>query len=164
VKITTRVAVALVAITLLAACGSDDDDAAEATTTTVADTTTTTAFDEAAEEAKVSEVLTEFFRLAGVGDFPGAAALIENGEIAEPRLAHCADLVKGVTIEMSSVEFTDDETATALFSILKDGEVLLEESGGGAVNLDGTWLVSENTFLSLYDAAKEGCTGTPPPE
>ena len=26
---------------------------------------------------------------------------------------HCADLVAGVTIEMQSVEFTDDENATA---------------------------------------------------
>ena len=32
------------------------------------------------------------------------------------------------------------------------------------MKVDDEWLVSENTFLSLYDAAKEGCTGTPPPE
>ena len=61
---------------------------------------------------------------------------------------------------MQTVEFTDEETATATFAILEDGAVLLEESGGGAVKVDGEWLVSENTFLSLYDAAKDGCTGT----
>jgi hypothetical protein len=159
-------AVALLATVALAACGGDDaaSDDTTTTTTTVAETTTTTAFDEVAEEAAVGAVLTEFFSLAGQGEFAAAAAMIENGDEAEPRLVHCAELVAGVTIEMKSVEFPDEETATALFAILKNGEVLLAESGGGAVKIDGEWLVSENTFLSLYDAAKEGCTGTPPPE
>lgn len=166
------VGVVLVATTALAACGGDDGGGEEgggatttaAETTTTAEATTTTAFDEAAAQEEVSSVITEFFALVGQGDFPAAAALIENGEEAEPRLVHCADLVKGVTVEMASVEITDPETATALFAILKDGAVLLAESGGGAVRIDGQWLVSENTFLSLYDAAKDGCTGTPPPE
>lgn len=158
---------ALVALSLLAACGGDSDDTADTTTTAAPDDTTTTteaALDPAAEEAAVSAVLTEFFSLVGQGELSAAAAMIENGEEAEPRLVHCEDLVSGVTIEMASVELVDAETATALFAILKDGEVLLAESGGGAVKLDGEWFVSENTFLSLYDAAKEGCTGTPPPE
>ncbi len=161
---------ALVALSLLAACGGDDDDGDTATTeadttTTVEETTTTTAaVDPAAEEAAVEAVLVEFFSLVGQGELSAAAAMIENGEEAEPRLVHCEDLVGGVTIEMISVELVDDTTATALFSILKNGDVLLPESGGGAVKVDGEWLVSENTFLSLYDAAKEGCTGTPPPE
>jgi hypothetical protein len=158
---------ALVALSLLAACGSDDDgDTADVTTTAAPEETTTTeaAVDPAAEEAAVEAVLTEFFSLVGQGDFAGASALIENGEEAEPKLVHCADLVSGVTIEVASVELTDPENATALFAILKDGAVLLPESGGGAVKVDGEWLVSENTFLSLYDAAKEGCPGTPPPE
>lgn len=154
---------ALVAATLLAACGGDDDEPeAQDTTTTTAEPTTTT-LDAAAEEEAVGAVLTEFFALVGQGDFDGAALLFENGEEHKPKLVHCADLVGGVTIEMTSVELVDDETATALFAILKDGEVLLAESGGGAVKVDGEWIVSENTFLSLYDAAKEGCTGTPPP-
>ena len=155
-------AAVLVATIALSGCGGDDDDSADETTTT--EEVTTTEFDEAAEEAEVSALLTEFFALAGQGEFAEASALIENGEEAEPRLVHCADLVAGVTIEMQTVEFTDEENATATFSILKDGAVLLEESGGGAVKVDDEWLVSENTFLSLYDAAKEGCTGTPPPE
>ena len=68
--------------------------------------------------------------------------------------------MKGVTIDDDSVELTDAETATAHFDILvADGGVLLAESGGGAVKVDGEWLVSENTFLSLYDAAKDGLHG-----
>jgi hypothetical protein len=156
----------LVTVSLLGACGGGDDSAGDTTTTAGAEETTTTteAVDPAAEEAAVGAVLTEFFALAGQGEFAAAAAMIENGEQAEPRLVHCAELVSGVTIEMTSVELVDSETASALFAILKDGEVLLAESGGGAVKLEGEWFVSENTFLSLYDAAKDGCTGTPPPE
>lgn len=158
---------ALVAATLLAACGGDDDGGADTTTTAEETTTTeatTTTLDAAAEEAAVGAVLTEFFALVGQGDFDGAALLFENGEQHKAKLVHCADLVQGVTIQMTSVELTDPETASALFAILKNGEVLLAESGGGAVKVDGKWMVSENTFLSLYDAAKDGCTGTPPPE
>lgn len=158
---------ALVAAALLAACGGDDDGGSDTTTTAEETTTTeatTTTVDAAAEEEAVGAVLTEFFALVGQGDFDGAALLFENAEEHKPKLVHCAELVQGVTIEMTSVELTDAETASALFAILKDGEVLLAESGGGAVKVDGGWLVSENTFLSLYDAAKEACTGPPPPE
>jgi hypothetical protein len=153
-------AATLVAATLLSACGGGDSTADETTTTTEA---TTTTLDPAAEKDAVGALLTEFFALAGQGDLAGAAALIENGDAALPRLTHCEELVKGVTIEMTSVELTDAEHATAIFAILKDDAVLLAESGGGAVKIDGKWLVSENTFLSLYDAAKDSCTGPPPP-
>lgn len=155
-QIVRGLAATLAAVTLLSACGGDDDTSGqpEATTTTV---------DAEAEKAAVGALLTEFFGLAGQGKLEDAAALIENGEAALPRLVHCEELVKGVTIEMTSVELTDATNATALFAILKDGAVLLAESGGGAVKVDGEWLVSENTFLSLYDAAKDSCTGTPPP-
>lgn len=159
---------ALVAATLLAACGGDDDGGSDTTTTAEETTTTTepttTTLDEEAEKEAVGAVITEFFALVGQGDFDAAALLFENGEEHKAKLVHCADLVSGVTVEMTSVELMDAETASALFAILKNGEVLLAESGGGAVKIDGGWLVSENTFLSLYDAAKEGCTGTPPPE
>jgi hypothetical protein len=162
------VAVLCAAAALLGACGSDDDgdDAGTETedTTAAEETTTTAAPDPEAEKAAVGAVLTEFFSLVGQGDFDAAVALIESPDTAKPRLEHCADLVSGVTITMTSVELIDEETASALFAINKGGEVLLAESGGGAVKVDGEWLVSENTFLSLYDAAKEGCTGTPPPE
>lgn len=162
-RIVRALAVLCAAVALLGACGGDDDDSDAEGAETEETTTTAAEADPEAEEAAVGDVLTEFFSLVGQGDFEAASALIENGEEAVPRLEHCADLVAGVTIEMTSVELDDEENATALFAILKDGEVLLAESGGGAVKVDGEWVVSENTFLSLYDAAKEGCTGPPPP-
>ena len=166
-RIGRGLAVACVAAVLLSACGGGDDDAAaepDETTTTETTTTTVAPVDPEVEKEAVGAVLTEFFSLVGQGKFEAASALIENGDEAVPRLVHCADLVNGVSIEMTSVELVDDTTATALFAIKRGDEVLLAESGGGAVKVDGKWLVSENTFLSLYDAAKAGCTGTPPPE
>ena len=73
----------LVATTALAACGGDDDDAGDDTTTTE-EVTTTTAFDEAAEEAEVSALLTEFFALAGQGEFAEASALIRTARRRSP--------------------------------------------------------------------------------
>jgi hypothetical protein len=160
VKITTRVAVALVAMSLLAACGSDD--AAEEPTTTTAAATTTTAFDEAAATTEINGTLVDFFASLGEGDLDGAVPLLENGEDYRSRMLHCKDLTIGASVEPKTVEFSDNETAVVTFDILINDEVVLAGAGGGAVNVDGTWLVSENTFLSLYDAAKDGCTGPVP--
>jgi hypothetical protein len=58
------------------------------------------------------------------------------------------------------VELTDDSNATATINILgSDGNVLLPDAGAGAVLVDGEWLVSAGTFESLYDLAKDSCTG-----
>jgi hypothetical protein len=163
------IAAALLACLALGACGDDDDAASspsdtEATeddeTTTTTEATTTTA-DAAAAEAEISEKTTEFFRLIGIGDHETAVALLENGPDYLDELAHCRDLVTGATVQMQTVEI-DGDTATTTYDILLNGEVVLEGSGGTAVQADGEWLVGENTFLSLYDAAKDGCTGPPP--
>lgn len=155
-------AVALAALISLAACGGSDD-AVDPTTTTVAETTTT-ALDEAAATTEINGVLVDFFASLGEGDLDGAIPLLQNGEDYRSRMEHCKDLTLTASAEPKTAEFTDGENAVLTFSILLGGAVVLEEAGGGAVLVDGAWLVSENTFLSLYDAAKDGCTGPPPPE
>jgi hypothetical protein len=154
---------ALVAATSLGACGGGGDDDAGATTTEAAETTTT-ALDEAAATTDINATLVDFFALLGEGDIDGAIVLLQNGEDFRARMEHCKDLTAGASVEPLTVEFTDGETASATFDILLNGAVVLEGAGGGAVNIDGEWLVSENTFLSLYDAAKDSCTGPVPPE
>jgi hypothetical protein len=156
-------AVIVVALALVA-CGGDDDSETSAgeddgtTTTTEATDTTLGA---AESEAAINEATTEFFRLTGQGDFESAVALMENGQDYIDELEHCADLVEGASVEMKTVEI-DGDSAITTFAILLDGEEALAEAGGGATFVDGEWLVSENTFLSLYDAAKDSCTGPPP--
>ena len=156
----------LAVVSLAAACGGDDGGegaAEEETTTTTEATTTTSTIDEAAETEKINKVTTDFFAAFGSGDFTTAEQLVENGPANRARMEHCANVAVGVTVEMKTVEFTDPGTATTTFDILIGGAPVLEGAGGGAVRQDdGSWLVSEAAFLSLYDAAKDGCTGPPP--
>ena len=71
--------------------------------------------DAAADEAAViNAVLTEFFALAGQGDLEGAARPERGPRLRpSPTAALRGAEVKGVTIEMTSVELVDAETATA---------------------------------------------------
>ena len=162
-------ALGLAACLALGACGGDDDAAsdtadtepAEDTTTTTTTEATTTTVDAAAAEAEIGEKTTEFFRLIGTGAFEEAVVLLENGSDYLEELEHCRDLVTGATVEMKTVEI-DGDTAMTTYDILLNGEVALAGAGGTAVQADGEWLVGENTFLSLYDAAKDSCTGPAP--
>ena len=147
----------------LVAWGGDDDDAAETTTTTEA---TTTTIDAAAEEAAAGKVAVDFFAAFGAKDAAGAAALMENGETHQPKIEQClnlADTLKG--IELKSVVLDDTGAkATLTYDILGPDGPLVAGSQGASLKIDGEWKVAETTFLSLYDAAKDSCTGPAPAE
>lgn len=153
----------IVALIALVGCGGDDDDSADATTTTTEATTTTV--DAADEEAAAGQVAVDFFAAFGAKDTDGAAALMENGETNKPKLAHCANLADAFTgIELKTVVLDGTEKATLTYDIIgPDGAPLVEGSQGAALKIDGEWRIAETTFLSLYDAAKDGCTGPVPP-
>lgn len=161
----------------LGACGGDDDtsaaeeettttEAEETTTTTEATTTTTeattTTVDAAAQEEAVGLVAVNFFDRLGAEDIEGAAAFLENGEANIPKIRHCANLLPGASINVLTIEFIDESSATITYELLLNGEVVLPESGGAAVEVDGEWLFAENSWLSLYDAAKDSCSGPAP--
>jgi hypothetical protein len=162
-----QLALALALVSLVACGGGDDDDddgAAEVTTTTEAETTTTV--DSAADEAAAGQVAVDFFAAFAAQDADAAALLMENGEAHKPKILHCANLSTAFTgIELVSVVLDDPETATLTYDILgPDGAPLVEGSQGKAFKVDGSWIFAETAFLSLYDAAKDGCTGPVPPE
>lgn len=159
----------IVALTALVACGGGDDSDESADTTTAPTTTeapTTTTIDTAAEEAAAGQVAIDFFAAFAAKDADGAAALMENGETHKPKIAHCANLADAFTgIEMKTIVLDDAEKATLTYDILgPDGTPLVEGSQGASLKIDGEWKIAETTFLSLYDAAKDGCTGPVPPE
>ena len=160
-----QLAIALVVVSL-AACGGgdDDDDAAEDTTTTTEATTTT--IDSAAEEEAAGQVAVDFFAAFAAQDATAAAALMENGEAHKAKIEHCANLSTAFTgIELQTVVLDDAESATLTYDILgPDGAPLVEGSQGKAFKVEGEWIFAETAFLSLYDAAKDGCTGPVPPE
>ena len=104
--------------------------------------------------------MTEYFSVLGQGDVDAAVLLLEDGEEWRDEMVACSTLTGGVTADVKTVELTDDSNATATIAILgADGTVLLPEAGAGAVKVDGEWLVSAGTFESLYDLAKDSCTG-----
>lgn len=145
-------------------CGDDgsDEGSDEETATTEEETTTTV--DPAAEEEAVTTLMTDFFAAVGASEFDEATSLLENGESHQARLLHCDNVSKGVSAEVTSVEFADESTADVLYTLLINDVPVLEGSGGQAVKIDGEWKVAESTYLSLYDAAKDACTGPPPPD
>ena len=163
----------LAVVSFAAACGGDDgeeasDDTTEQTSaddTTTSEATTTTSIDEAAEEEAAGKVITDFFAAFGKAEFDTTVALMENGEDYRARFEHCENLTSAFSGVALKEVVVDGETATLTYDILgPDGTTpLIEGSQGSAVKVDGEWLVAENTFLSLYDAAKDGCTGPPPP-
>jgi len=160
---TARLALAALAITLLAAAcgGDDDDDAADTTTTTEA---TTTTVDKAADEAAAGQVAVDFFAAFHAQDTTKTEALLENGASHTAQILHCANLATAFTgIDLKTV-VVDGDTATLTYDIVgPDGNPLVEGSQGTALRVGDKWILSETTFLSLYDAAKDGCTGPPPP-
>jgi hypothetical protein len=157
---TLRAVLLGLALTLaLAACGGDDDgDSAD---TTAEDTTTT--LSEEDEKAAVEKVTTDFFAALTGGDTDTGASLLENGEENKPKLAHCAKDFPGITITMKSVTLDSETEASSVFDISIDGEVVLPDAACTAVKVDGEWLIGEETYLSLYDLAKDTCTGPAPP-
>ena len=146
-----------VLVATLTACGGDDDDGSSDTT----EESTTTTLSEEENKVAVESAVTEYFSVLGQGDVDAAVLLLEDGEDWRDEMVACSTLTDGVTADVTTVELTDDSNATATIAILgADGNVLLPEAGAGAVYVDGEWLVSSGTFESLYDLAKDSCTGT----
>jgi hypothetical protein len=155
VKILRALLLGLVLVATLTACGGDDDDSSDTT-----EQSTTTTLSEEENQAAIESAVTEYFSVLGQGDVDAAVLLLEDGEEWRDEMVACSTLTDGVAADVKSVELTDDSNATATIDILgADGAVLLPEAGAGAVLVDGVWLVSSGTFESLYDLAKDSCTG-----
>ena len=149
---------ALALTATLTACGGDDDDGGDGSETTEQSTTTT--LSEEDNKAAIEAAVTDYFRVLGEGDVDAAVVLLEDGEEWRDEMVACSTLTDGVTAAVKAVELTDDTSAEATIDIVgPDGNVLLPDAGAGAVLVDGEWLVSAGTFESLYDLAKDSCTG-----
>jgi hypothetical protein len=157
VKTLRALLLGLVLVATLAACGGDDDDGSD-TPTTEEETTTTLSEEE--NKAAIEAAVTDYFRVLGEGDVDAAVLLLEDGEEWRDEMVACSTITDGVSADVKTVELTDATNATATIAILgADGTVLLPEAAAGAIKVDGDWLVSAGTFESLYDLAKDSCTG-----
>ena len=145
----------LVLAATLMACSGDDDDSADTT-----ESSTTTTLSEEEEKAAVETAVTEYFSVLGQGDVDAAVVLLEDGESWRDEMVACSTLTEGVTADVQTVELTDGSNAEATIAIVgPDGTVLLPDAGAAAIKVDGEWRVASSTFQSLYDLAKDSCTG-----
>jgi hypothetical protein len=159
VKTLRALLVGLALVGAVAACGGDDDGDDEGAGSDDTEESTTT-LSEAEEQAAIEALVTDYFRLLGEENVDDAVPLLEDGEEWRDEMVACSTLTKGVSVDVKTVEITDATNATATIDILgPEGNVLLADAGAGAVKVDGEWLVSSATFQSLYDLAKDSCTG-----
>jgi len=159
VKTLRALLLGLVLALMLAAC-SDDDDGGDESSETTEESTTTTLTEEEEKEA-IEAVVTEYFSVLGDGDVEEAVTLLQDGEEWRDEMVACSTLTGGVSAVVKSVELADGSNATVVIDIVgSDGAVLLPDAGAAAVKGDEGWLVASSTFQSLYDLAKDSCTGT----
>lgn len=167
---------AAVALVGMSACGDDDDDDGATTTTTEAEETPTTEAgaaapdDPEAAEAEIRANVEELFTsLADAGTAEDEAAkeaarqevvdLIENGEDFREGVQAVEGLAAGLTVEVKSVEFTSDTTATIGYDLLINGSPVLPDAQGEMVLVDGTWKLSADTWSALEALADTGGGG-----
>jgi hypothetical protein len=138
-----------------AACGGDDDSADD---TTTSEETTTTLSEEEEKEAAGAAVV-EYFKVLGEGNVDAAVPLLEDGEEWRDEMVACSTITTGVTARLKTVELTDATNATAAIDILGPGGNVLQAAESGVVKTEDGWVVASSTFQSLYDLAKDACTG-----
>jgi hypothetical protein len=137
----------------LAACGGGGSKSVVAPPTTAPPTTVSTAADEAA----VATVWTAFFNAAT----PPAQALtlLQNGAVLAPEITKLRKLMPaGLTAKVSAVAVTGTD-ALVTYQLIANGQSLLgaTASTGHAIEVNGTWLVSQPTFCALSTLAGAPC-------
>jgi hypothetical protein len=124
---------------------------AEATTSS----TTTTTVPEGTVDAATEEAVTGAFEavFSGTSDIDTRVAALEGGEdlrqVVVDGFASNEEIAARITVEVSDVRLPEPERAEATFSLLLDGTAVLGDLPGVAVLVDGTWLVSTQTFCEV---------------
>ena len=144
----------LLAAGVVAGCGSSNDDTSPvpSTTTTVAGAPT------AGAEKEVSDTFVAFFsaqtppaqKINLVENSPAFADTI-NAQAATP-------LTQGAAATVSKVDLDAPGHATVTYTVLVNGQPVLPDQIGEAVEVDGSWKVSQTTFCELLTLQ-----GNPPP-
>jgi len=161
----------IVALTVvIAACGgsSETTTTVAAPTTTSASTTTSgvasssTSVVLSGDEATIAANYVAFFD--GTKSVADKAGLLENGQQYTKELEAQADspLREMATATVSAVKITSPTTADVTYSILVGGTPALPNQPGKAVQQDGVWKVSADSFLALL-ALQAGSAPTTAP-
>jgi hypothetical protein len=96
------------------------------------------------------------------GETPGATkvTLVQNGDAFADTINAQANspMATGTAAKVTHVDMDAPGHATVTYTVLINGQPVLVDQQGEAVQVDGTWKVSESTFCSLLTLE-----GNPPP-
>ncbi|MGW0045474.1 hypothetical protein [Rhodococcus sp. NPDC003348] len=168
-RLATALAFSALLAVAAAGCSSNSDESS--TTTTPAATTQATATTHetgtahatgTAAGAADTDAVTHAFVTFFSGETPGATkiTLVQNGDAFADTINAQANspMATGTTATVSHVDVDAPGHATVTYTVLINGQPVLADQTGEAVQVDGTWKVAESTFCSLLTLE-----GNPPP-
>ena len=148
-------------------CPTSADQVETATTATVPDVTTTTSAStgavDAETEAAVTQAFTDLFD-GSVTDVEVKLAALESAEELRPYFLESYEATRevaaGIRVRIDAVQPVDDATVGVTYTLLLDGDPVLDHLPGEAVLVDGRWLVSLRTYC---DVSTQGAETIPEP-
>lgn len=155
--------IAVIAVAALTGCSDDSSDDTAAATSAGATAAATSAMSEtsgamapdsssAADPATtkaVTDAFVTFFDAKTPVD--QRAAAVEKGDVFQPVLAAQANnpQAQGTSATVSKVTSADPTHANVTYTLLMNGNPVLPDQSGKAVQVDGTWKVAAATFCTL---------------
>ncbi len=125
-------------------------------------TTPTAATDDATARAITAAFETVFD--GDVTDLEAKLAAIENGDALRSSLTaryeSLGNLVTRTRVDVEDITSVDANHADVTYSILLDGDVVLDRLAGAAIRAAGRWLVTTRTYC---DVSTQGQTEIPEP-
>lgn len=140
------------------------DTAARATVPSVATTTTTASTPAGAETvAAITDAYTNLFD-GSVTDIEVKLGSLESAEELRPFFVDSyeatRDIAAGIRVRIDAIDVVDATHADVTYTLLLDGAAVLDHLPGGAVNIDGRWLVTRRTYC---DVSTQGAATIPEP-
>lgn len=138
--------------------------AQSATTRPPATTTTVTG---AAVPADAAAAITRAFETVfngDVTDLEAKLAALEDGERLRPffvqRFREVGDIAARVRVRIDAIRLEGADRAAVTYTLLLDGNPVLDHLAGGAVRVGGRWLVSRRTYCEV---STQGAASIPEP-
>ena len=143
-------------------CATTDDQRASATSATVTRRTTTTVGADGAVDPETLAGITEAFHLlfdGDVTDVDAKLAVLEDGDLLrEYFLASYEaqrEIASRVRVRIDAARLVDPRHAEVTYSLLLDGQPVLDHLEGGAVRAGRRWLVTRRTYCDVSTQGQE---------
>ena len=143
-------------------CATTEDQRESATSATVARrTTTTVGADGAVDQATIGEI-TEAFHLLFDGDVTDVEAklgAVEDGELLREYFVASyeaqREIASRVRVRIDAMRLLDPRHAEVTYSLLLEGQPVLDHLEGGAVRAGRRWLVTRRTYCDVSTQGQE---------